>query len=134
MTLGRTSQTVRRMDNSLGVLGPRLSQLAPLTDPLIAAAEVTAAAARRKYRAIRRRKAGRPPRAGADTPLWNELARACAAQLTRYGEKAKLARLLGISRQRLHVLLVSRSACTDSERTLMLLAWLNARAHGKDPN
>jgi hypothetical protein len=65
-------------------------------------------------------------RAGADTPLWNALAWSVAARLRRRGAKARLARLLGISRQRLHLLVVARTACPDAERTLWLLLWLHA--------
>ncbi len=122
------------MSQSLSSLGARLARIAPLTDGLIASAELTAKAARQKYREIRPRRSGRVLRAGADTPLWNELAKACAEKLNRYGDKAKLARILGVSRQRLHVLLVSRIACTDSERTLQLLAWFQARRSGKNPS
>jgi hypothetical protein len=64
--------------------------------------------------------------------MWNALAAAVRARLTRYGEQAKLARLLGLPRQRVHELLNSRSHQPDAERTLLLLVWLQARAEGRD--
>lgn len=88
--------------------------------------------------AIRRARARRQPlvpagrwhclRAGPDTPLWNALAQAVAVRLRRRGSKARLARLLGISRQRLHLLLVARRAYPDAERALLLLFWLQSAA------
>ena len=69
---------------------------------------------------------------GADTPVWNELVRQVAPYLRKRGTKVKLARLLGMPRQRLHQLLVARTACADAERTLLLLAWLQARRAGRD--
>jgi len=121
------------MNTTLAPLAARLQRIAPLTDSLIAAAEITAKAARKKYREATRRRGYEALRPGPNTPLWNELARACVQTLTRYGEKAKLARLLGVSRQRLHVLLVARTACADAERTLELLTWLQARRQGRNP-
>lgn len=112
---------------------PRIRQLDPLVDALFAAAAFTAKAARKKYRELKRRRGYAALRPGPDTPLWNELARACELHLTRYGDKAKLARLLGVPRQRIHLLLVSKNACPDAERTLQLLAWLQARRKGIDP-
>ncbi len=120
------------MSTSPSPSAARLNRIAPLTDTLIAAAEATAKIAGKKYREAKRRRGYEALRPGGDTPLWNELVRACAASLGRYGEKAKLARVLGVSRQRLHVLLVARTACADAERTLQLLAWLQARRHGRD--
>ena len=114
-------------------LHPRLRQLEPLTDALTVAAQATAKAVRRKYRETTRKKGYTALRPGSETPLWNELARACEAQLTRYGEKARLARILGVTRQRVHLLLVSKTACADAERTLQLLAWLADRHKGVDP-
>ena len=114
-------------------LHPRLRQLEPLTDALTAAAQATAKATRRKYREVTRRKGFAALKPGSETPLWNELARACEAELTRYGEKARLARILGVHRQRLHVLLVSKTACADAERTLQLMSWLADRRKGIDP-
>ena len=71
-------------------------------------------------------------RAGVDTPLWNALARAVQAQLKRRGEKSRLARLLGISRQRLHLLIVAKTAYPDAERALLLHVWLQARLLRRD--
>jgi len=111
----------------------RLNQIAPLTDGLIAAARVTTAAAKKVHQARRRARKGATLRPGPDTPLWNELAAAVEKALKQRGEKAKLARLLGLHRQRLHVLLVTKEACPDAERTLQLLAWLHAHRQVPTP-
>lgn len=116
------------------LLNPRhLDRIDPLMDALLASAAATATLAAKTYRAAKRRRGYAALRPGAETPLWNELARACHQQITRYGEKAKLARILGVPRQRLHLLLVAKTACPDAERTLQLLAWLSARRRGIDP-
>lgn len=105
---------------------PRLQMLDPLADALAAVVEAAARSAKQSVRRTRPHKDYATLRPGADTPLWNELARVCAQQLTRRGDKARLARVLGVSRQRVHMLLVAKSACPDAERALQLLAWLNA--------
>lgn len=110
-----------------------LHSLAPLLDALAEAAEKSAVAAHRAVKRVRRKRVGAVLRPGPDTPLWNELAQAAALQLQRYGEQAKLARILGITRQRLHVYLRSKTACPDAERTLQLLVWLGSRQRGNDP-
>jgi hypothetical protein len=112
---------------------PHLRQLEPLADALAASAKGTVLLARKKYREATRKKSYRSLNPGPDTPLWNELAQACEQQLTRYGEKARLARLLGVPRQRIHLLLVAKTACADAERTLQLMTWLAARRRGIDP-
>lgn len=80
----------------------------------------------------RRPQRGHTIKPGAATPLWNELAGAVRAQLVRRGEKAKLARILGLPRQRLQEFLRERRALPDAERTLLLLVWLQARHEGRD--
>ena len=75
-------------------------------------------------------KAGRTLLPGPDTPLWNELVRQVRPHLRRRGSKNLLAHLLRISRQRLHLCLQARRACLDAERTLLLLAWVQARRQG----
>ena len=108
----------------------KLHRLVPLAAGLVAAAEVTAAQVRKIKRERRTSLRYKSLRVGPDTPLWNELANAVVASLGPRGDKAKLARLLGVSRQRLHLLLVAKTASPDAERTLQLLAWLQARQRG----
>ncbi len=83
-------------------------------------------------RTARRPHRGSTLRPGVQTPLWTVLAATVRARLTRYGEPAKLARLLGLPRQRVHELLNSRTHQPDAERTLLLLIWLQARTEGRD--
>ena len=108
----------------------KLHRLVPLAAGLVAAAEVTAAQVRKIKRERRTSLRYKSLRVGPDTPLWNELANAVFASLGPRGDKANLARLLGVSRQRLHLLLVAKTASPDAERTLQLLAWLQARQRG----
>ncbi len=116
-----------------GGFNARFKHLDPLVAGLEKAALATARATKKVQRLRNPRKSGEALRPGANTPLWNELASACAHHLTRRGDKVRLARILGISRQRLHQLLVARTACADAERTLQLLTWLEARNRGKSP-
>ncbi len=102
------------------------------TDALVALARESIRAARRLAKAPRRQRRGQTLRPGPDTPLWNELARAVECHLKRRGEKVRLARILGITRQRLHLLIVAKTAYPDAERALLLLVWLQARRRGRD--
>jgi hypothetical protein len=77
-------------------------------------------------------RSGRALRPGPDTPVWNELVRQAAPYLRKRGDKIRLARLLGLPRQRLHQLLVAKTACADAERTLLLLAWVQAKRAGRE--
>lgn len=87
-----------------------------------------------KFARDRPQKAYKTLKPGSETPLWNELRRRIASQLSKRGEKILLARFLGVSRQRLHLLIKAQSACPDAERTLLLLAWVVAREQGRDLN
>jgi hypothetical protein len=111
----------------------QLNQLLSATDILVTGAQGAARAARQKYREATRECRGSALHPGLDTPLWSELARTAEMLLKRRGEKAKLARYLGVPRQRVHLLLVAKTACPDAERALQLLAWVNARRAGRDP-
>ncbi len=106
----------------------RLRDLEPLLFLLEASARVVARAAAKATRRTPprkpRRTRGLTLRPGPATPLWNELVKTVHLNLRKRGAKANLARHLGISRQRLHVLIVSRETCPDAERTMMLLVWL----------
>ncbi len=110
-----------------------LRRLIPLAAGLVAAADATAAPVRKIQRERRTSLRYKALGVGPSTPLWNELANAVVANLGPRGDKAKLARLLGISRQRLHLFLVAKTAQPDAERTLQLLVWLQARQRGVAP-
>jgi hypothetical protein len=95
----------------------------------------------RDARASYRRRAARPLpggatlRPGPTTPLWNRLAAQIRPWLKRRGEKAQLARLLGLHRQAVNEYFASGSRMPDAERTLLLLEWLAARrAHRPPPS
>lgn len=91
-----------------------------------------AKASARKRLAPRRRSGG-TLRPGPATPLWNQLADQVRPLLKRRGEKAQLARLLGVHRQGVNEYFVSKTRMPDAERTLLLQAWLQARRPGKRP-
>lgn len=115
-------------------LPARLAPLLAFADVLDAAARESAKALTKIYREATRTSRGGTLRPGPDTPLWNELAKLAATHLERYGDKANLARILGVPRQRVHEYLVSKTACPDTERALMLLAWvLTAEKRKADP-
>ncbi len=112
-------------------LHPRLRPYVEIIEWLT---EAAAESARRTAGKLRRR----PPRRGltlqpgVGTPLWNELVKQVTPLLRQRGRKVHLARILGISRQRLHVCLKAQAGCLDAERTLLLLAWLCARRQGRE--
>ncbi|MBW7894397.1 MAG: hypothetical protein H3C27_04720 [Opitutaceae bacterium] len=105
-------------------LPARLAPLLAFADVLDAAARESTKALTKVYREATRTSRGGTLRPGADTPLWNELAKLAAGHLETYGDKANLARILGVPRQRVHEYLVAKTACPDTERALMLLAWV----------
>ena len=80
-----------------------------------------------------RRKVGATTRVGADTPLWNRLVEEVRPLLKIRGEKAQLARLLGVHRQAVNEYFVGRRRMPDAERVLLLQEWLRVRRAGKRP-
>jgi hypothetical protein len=72
-------------------------------------------------------------RPGPQTPLWNAFVNSARPLLKKRGEKIKLARLIGVPRQRIHDYLVGRGRMPDAERMLLLLDWLAARRRGMQP-
>lgn len=107
-------------------------QMERLAAPALAAAAIAAKAVRKLRRPRLPAPRGATLRPGPATPRWNELAAAAALLLRRRGDKVRLARILGISRQRLHLLLTARTACPDAERTLLLREWVELRRRGSD--
>lgn len=109
---------------------PRLETVLAMGGLLVAAAEVTARAVKQAH-ARSRGPRGETLHPGPDTPLWNELSVVLRNQKWEYGEKAHLARILGVPRQRVDDYIVGRRRLPDAERTLLLLHWLAARQKGR---
>jgi plasmid maintenance system antidote protein VapI len=96
------------------------------------------AAAKRVQLSLRPRALNRTPGAyrtrkpGFDTPLWNVCLALLKPELKAYGSKVRLARYLGIPRQRLQDYLNGRSRLPDAELALRILHWLAAKKSGRD--
>lgn len=92
------------------------------------------AASHRIHLALKPRRRGsyKTKRPGFDTPHWNVCATMIKRELKPYGSKVRLARYLGIPKQRLQDFLNKRSRLPDAELTLRLLHWLAAKYNGKD--
>ena len=71
-------------------------------------------------------------RPGPGTPMWNVCAVALRAELKPHGAKVRLARHLGIPKQRLSDFLAGRRRMPDAELTLQLLYWLAEKKAGRD--
>jgi len=65
--------------------------------------------------------------------MWNALVHSVAPLLRPWGEKSRLARILGVPPQRVHDYFVRRTAAPDAERTLQLMHWLVRRRQGLNP-
>lgn len=96
--------------------------------------EARASAQRRLSRHRRPNVGGATIRPGADTPLWNKLVDDVRPLLKVRGEKAQLARLLGVQRQAVNEYFVGRRRMPDAERVLLLQEWLRVRKSGKRPS
>lgn len=109
---------------------PKMQPLDDATEALIdAAREMGPRAAQTKSK-----RAGKATRSGSvagESPLWDELRGRVERQLAKRGEQSLLARFLGVSRQRVHQMIQSRSGQPNAERTLLLFAWVVARERGQ---
>ncbi len=112
---------------------PTPLSLWPLEAVLGAISAQARASARRRMTPRRTGRGGSTIRPGADTPLWNKLVEEVRPLLKVRGEKAQLARLLGVPRQSVNEYLVSRRRMPDAERVLLLQEWLRVRKSGKRP-
>jgi hypothetical protein len=105
--------------------------LAELIEFLHEGATLAAANARKLMR--RRRKGSyKTRRPGADSLMWNGLASALRTELQPYGSKVRLARYLGLPKQRLTDYLTGRRRMPDAEITLRILHWLVTKRAGRD--
>ncbi len=110
---------------------PRLALWLDLGEALTVAAGT---GARRIRLALRPKRRGsyKTRRPGYDTPLWNVCATLLRAELRIWGSKVRLARYLGIPRQRLQDFLKGRSRQPDAELLLRMLYWMSEKRAGRD--
>lgn len=110
---------------------PRVRMWLDIGGALFAAGEKLVDEARQKTKP-RRWQSYHTVRPGAATPLWNLLAEQLRAELAAHGAKVRLARYLGVPRQRLHNFLTDTSRMPDAELTLRMLHWLAEKRAGRD--
>lgn len=110
---------------------PRLQMLLDVGGALLAEGEKLVDEAR-KHTRPKRWQSYHTVRPGAATPLWNILAAQLRGELGAFGAKVRLARYLGIPRQRLHNFLTDTSRMPDAELTLRMLHWLVEKRAGRD--
>lgn len=126
---------------SVPPLHPAARPVVELISILGAAAEIAARkAARSTFRAIDRREGHHRiaatesnPTGESPTPMWNALADQLYLALQKRGAKARLARHLGVPRQRVSDFVKNRRL-PDAEMTLRMLHWLAEFHSGRDPS
>ncbi|HLP24880.1 MAG TPA: hypothetical protein VK477_04335 [Acidobacteriota bacterium] len=104
---------------------------ADIGSALFAAGEAIVEEARKRTRP-RRSASYATTRPGAATPFWNILAAQLRTELRSDGAKARLARYLGVPRQRITEFVRQKSRMPDAELTLRLLHWLAQKRAGRD--
>lgn len=106
----------------LGRFGVGADIAAGLVESLIEASrEITAERMRKAEKAAKGRRSASEAAQGV---LWGALAARVAPLLKRRGEKAKLGKELGVTRQQIYAYFNTRTAAPDAERTLRLIVWL----------
>jgi hypothetical protein len=90
------------------------------------------AKALRKQTRPRRRGSYETRRPGEETLMWNACAAMLRDELKPYGSKVRLARYLGIPKQRLTDYLKGLRRMPDAETTLQMLNWLAQKRAGRD--
>jgi transcriptional regulator with XRE-family HTH domain len=112
-------------------LHPRLKLWLDLGALLADAAEEGAKQVKKQLRP-RRRGSYLTRRPGTDTPMWNTCAALLREELKPYGSRARLARYLGIPKQRLSDYLKNGSRMPEAETLLQILNWLAQKQGGRD--
>ncbi len=114
-------------DMNLSGLHPSMKPMAELMNLLGDLAGDQAKRVTRRRSEAKRVRRGATLRPGSETVLWNALVDYVRPHLHRRGEKANLARILEVPRQRVNEYFVARTVMPDAERLLHVLAWLTTR-------
>jgi hypothetical protein len=80
----------------------------------------------------RRRSSYKTRRPGEETLMWNACAAMLREELKPYGSKVRLARYLGIPKQRLNDYLKGQSRMPDAEAVLQMFNWMAQKRAGCD--
>lgn len=112
-------------------MDPRLQIWVEIGNGLFTLGEHLVDAAREKMRR-RRWQSYHTVRPGEATPFWNLLSAQLRTELRVRGSKVRLARYLGVPKQRLNDFITGRSRMPDAEITLRLLHWLAEKRAGRD--
>lgn len=64
--------------------------------------------------------------------MWNVCVALLKSELKPYGSKVRLARYLGVPRQRINDFLTGKCRLPDAELTLRMLHWLTTKKEGRD--
>lgn len=110
----------------------RIAGLMALSDIIFAAGDKALESLRRQPARRRRQGSYKTRRPGPYTPFWNQFRIALRSELKPYGAKVRLARYLGISKQRISDFLAGRRRMPDAEVTPQMLHWLLAKRDGID--
>ena len=110
---------------------PRLKLWLDLGVLLADAAEAAAGQVKKRIKP-RRRGSFLTRRPGVDTPMWNACATLLREELKPHGAKVRLARFLGIPKQRLSDYLKNGSRMPEAETLLQILNWLAQKQGGRD--
>jgi len=97
-------------------------------------AEVAEASARQVKKKLKPNRRGSylTRRPGVETPMWNACAAMLRDELKPYGSKVRLARYLGIPKQRVTDYLKNGSRMPEAETLLQILNWLAQKQTGRD--
>jgi len=97
-------------------------------------AEVATSGAQKMQQRLKPRRRGsyRTRRPGEDTPMWNACVVLLQEELRPYGSKVRLARYLGIPKQRITDFLKNGSRMPEAETLLQILNWLAQKRSGTD--
>lgn len=112
-------------------LPPQLNLWLELGDLLVESAVSAAKLAKKK---IKRKRKGSylSRRPGEDTPMWGACVVLLREELKPRGSKVRLARYLGIPKQRITDFTANGSRMPDAETLLQILNWLAQKRAGKD--
>lgn len=115
----------------MSYIHPRLRIYLELAELMAEAAD---AGARQAGRLLKPRRAGNyaTVRPGPDTPMWNACVDILRRELKPHGSKVRLARYLGIPKQRVTDYLKNGSRMPDAETLLRILNWLAHKQSGSD--